>query len=128
MWAKSMNIDEVSCQPISIRKDHEFYNLLHLEYHDMEDIRKILHLENSLFHSAYAISHVKLLDYYLRNEECVISDFGELCSLFIDANGDIWNCPRKRSKQPNLYGKPKVGECCMIPQCMTCLKHLTVLE
>lgn len=128
LWAKSMNVDEVSCQPISIEKDHEFYNLLHLEYNDIEDIREILHLENSLFNSTYAISHDKLLAYCLRNEECFVSDCGDLCSLFIDANGDIWNCPRKLSKQSNICVKPKLEECMIIPQCMTCLKHLVVLE
>ena len=127
-WAKSMNVDEVSCQPISIGKDHKYYNLLHLEYTDIEDIKRILHLENSLFNSKYAVSHSKLLDYYLRNQECVVSDCRELCSLFIDANGDIWNCPRKLSKQPDVFSKPKAEDCSIIPQCMTCLKHLEVLE
>ena len=128
LWAKSNNVNEVSCQPISIEKNHVFYHLLHLEYEDMEAVRAILHLENSLFRSTYAGSHEKLLDYYLRNEECFISNCGELCSAFIDANGNLWNCPRKLKKLPDIGVKSKVEVCKIIPQCMTCLKHLAVLE
>lgn len=128
LWAKSMNIDEVSCQPISIGKDHKYYDLLHLECSDIEDVQKILKLESELFNSPYAVSHGKLEEYCLKNKDCFITDCRELCSPFIDANGDIWNCPRKLSKQPSIFARPEAGDCKIITQCMTCLKHFEVLE
>lgn len=127
-WAKSINIDEVSCQPISIDQNHKYYHLLHLECSDIEKIKNVLLLEGTLFESAYANAHSLLVEYYLKNNQCYINDCRKLCSIYIDAKGDIWNCPIKQVKLSNLGCVCQEGTCNITPQCMCCLKHLEVSE
>ena len=125
-WAKSIGVDEVSCQPVSIEPWHEHYNALCLKYDDFSAIRENLGKERELFDSRYATSHARLIEFCLKNEGCFIKKSRELCSKFIDACGRIWSCPMKLQELPHIDTRPDGGECKISTQCMTCLKHLTM--
>ena len=127
-WSELEKIDEVSCQPVSIEKGHEYYEMLHLDDSHADKIDLIFQEENRLFHSNYADSHCKLTKYYLGHKECRIEGVHELCSLFIDAHGQIWNCPKKMKKVNSLFEKATGKDCMVTIQCMTCLKHLQITE
>ena len=127
-WAKGIMVDEVSCQPISIEPRSEHYDDLRLRYDDFSAIREILGKERELFDSRYATTHERLIEFCLKNEGCFIKESRELCSKFIDACGRIWSCPMKMQELPSISARPDCKECKISTQCMTCLKHLTILE
>lgn len=126
-WAKNLGIDEVSCQPVSVEKKQENYDLLHLEFEDVDSIQKVLQEENALFGPCYAESHLKLVEYYLKNRNCYLDGLQEGCSVFVDATGEIWNCPRKIKKLDSLTTENKVENCRITLQCMTCLKRFQII-
>jgi len=127
-WSKKLGLDEVSCQPVSIEENHKDYQMLHLGESHIDKIAAVFQEEERLFHSDYADSHCKLTLYYLKHKGCIIEDPHDLCSLFIDANGQIWNCPKKIKRVNSLFEKSTGENCKVTFQCMTCLKHLQITE
>ena len=127
-WAHREGIDEVSCQPVSIEPDHPFYGELALGEEHLGALAEIWELEHTLFASQYSSSHRVLVEYYLRHRDCFVGDTCGLGIPFIDACGTLWSCPGKKKALGGL-SENGAGLCCRVTlQCMTCLKHLALVE
>ncbi len=125
--AKELGIDEVSCQPISLSNDHPLADSLSLSAKDQSAVQRIYELEKELFEGAYADSHRLLSDYYFAHSGMYTNDGKGLCDPYIDAAGQVWNCPLKLQPFDLLTGQMlgEIGNCRITPQCMCCLKRHT---
>lgn len=128
-WAKDLGIDEVSCQPIDISVSHPYYSHLSLNQTHLSKIKEVLSKESKLFDSQYSLSHNKLIDYYLSHSSSYIETNSSLCDLFIDANGEVWNCPCKIYRVDEIALQNSHPQCCDFrPQCMTGIKRQLIKE
>lgn len=123
-WAKEQGIDEVSCQPVSLPSNHPLKDTLSLTEEDLHLLHRIWDKEQMLFVSKYADAHNILQTYYLTNPGSFTDAGNKLCHPFIDAKGNVWNCPRKIVQLTGLAShSPDIGRCEITPQCMCCLKR-----